>query len=522
MSSPSEPPSPSAAETDLAGRQLGDFLLLRRLGRGAMAEVYLAEQSSLRRRVAVKVLKPELAGDPVYLKRFEREARSAASLVHGNIVQIYEVGHIGQIHFIVQEYVQGENLRQWLSRHGPMDLGMALTVMRQVAAALSKAADAGLVHRDIKPENIMLTPAGEVKVADFGLARVSREDQTTDLTQEGLTVGTPLYMSPEQAEGKPLDPRSDIYSFGATCYHLLSGGPPFQGETALGVAVQHLKRQPQPLESSRPDLPAALCRLVHRMLAKAPENRYQSPRELVQELQGLAQQYGCPWPESLPDWDSTAKTTATARAELTQHLSGLMKAAAPGRPRRRLPLVAGGVVVAFSAGAALAWWVAREPSLPTPADSAMPAIAKQETALQQWYYASAIGTEEAWQSIPDYFPEKQYLARRAKQQLARIYLRKSDYERALELFRELAAADESDEELRAFALAGQCGVLSLQGKYRQSAAVADQLWPIHKRLKDPQMRKLVTYALQKNRSKLAPETTRQWDQWLKEQFRQEG
>ena len=239
------PPSPfRLAEADLSGRQLGDFHLLRRLGRGAMADVYLAEQGRLKRRVAVKILKPELAGDRTYLQRFQLEAQAAASLVHANIVQIYEVGCVDQLHYIAQEYVQGQNLREYIARHGPPDLPHALSIMRQVAAALAKAAEQGVVHRDIKPENIMLTAGGEVKVADFGLARLTREGAANDLTQVGITLGTPLYMSPEQVEGKPLDPRSDIYSFGVTCYHMLSGVPPFRGETALGVAVQHLKKQP--------------------------------------------------------------------------------------------------------------------------------------------------------------------------------------------------------------------------------------------------------------------------------------
>ena len=278
MSTPPLPsddhPKPNGG--DLSGRRLGDFQLLRRLGRGAMAEVYLAEQDRLKRRVAVKILKPELAGDRTYLQRFELEAQAAASLVHANIVQIYEVGCVDKLHYIAQEYVQGQNLRDYLARHGPPDLSHALSIMRQVASALAKAAEQGVVHRDIKPENIMLTAGGEVKVADFGLARLTREGTANDLTQVGITLGTPLYMSPEQVEGKALDPRSDLYSLGVTCYQMLSGSPPFTGETALGVAVQHLKSRPQPLEAIRPDLPASLCRIVHRMLAKLPAERFAS------------------------------------------------------------------------------------------------------------------------------------------------------------------------------------------------------------------------------------------------------
>ncbi len=210
---------------------MAGYRLLRRLGRGAMAEVYLAEQCSLRRHVALKILRANLAVEQSYVKRFRLEAQAAASLVHPNIVQIYEVGCEGGSHFIAQEYVPGLNLREWLSRHGTPQLPLALGVMRQVAAALAKASEHGIVHRDIKPDNIMVSSSGEVKVADFGLARLSTGD--TRLTQEGFTLGTPLYMSPEQVEGRPLDTRSDIYSFGVTCYHMLAGQPPFAGDTAL-------------------------------------------------------------------------------------------------------------------------------------------------------------------------------------------------------------------------------------------------------------------------------------------------
>jgi len=334
---PTDTPAKKVAEVDLSGRELGQFRLLRRLGRGAMADVYLAEQSALKRWVAIKILKPELANDKVYLKRFEREAQAAASLVHANIVQIHEVGHVDNYRYIVQEYVQGQNLREYLSRSGPPDLPHTLSIMCQVVAALAKAAERGVVHRDIKPENIMLTRAGEVKVADFGLARVSREGEAADLTQVGITMGTPLYMSPEQVEGKLLDPRSDVYSFGVTCYHMLSGSPPFSGETALGVAVQHLKAEPQRLEIVRPDLPPALCRVVHKMLAKSPKDRYQSARELLRELRRLQlEQCGDNWPEDLPGWESVGfDLPDDPRISTARQLDGLMKTLALVRPRRR-------------------------------------------------------------------------------------------------------------------------------------------------------------------------------------------
>ena len=247
---PDLPDQPSES-IDLTGRTLGGYSILRRLGRGGMADVYLARQESLERNVALKVLKPDLAKDDSYIQRFKHEAQSAAKLVQANIVGVYEVGEIDGLHFIAQEYVVGRNLREHLARHGAVKPILAINVLRQVAQALQKAESHSVTHRDIKPENIMLSPNGEVKVADFGLARVN---DATDkhLTQIGITMGTPLYMSPEQVEGNDVDVRSDIYSLGVTAYHMLAGHPPFDGENALAIAVQHINATPQSLHEFRP------------------------------------------------------------------------------------------------------------------------------------------------------------------------------------------------------------------------------------------------------------------------------
>ncbi len=514
----------ATTEVDLSGRQLGDFRLLRRLGRGAMAEVYLAEQCRLQRRVAVKVLKPELADDRVYLQRFQLEARAAASLIHANIVQIYEVSCVDHLHYIAQEYVQGQDLHEWMARHGPPDLAHALSIMRQVAAALAKAAEQGVVHRDIKPENIMLTPTGEVKVADFGLARLTREGEANDLTQVGVTLGTPLYMSPEQVEGKPLDPRSDLYSFGATCYHMLTSSPPFVGETALGVAVQHLKKQPQPLEMLRPDLPASLCRIVHQMLAKDRDKRYPSARQLLRELRRVQiEHFGEEWPEDLPGWESlAAEEPPDPRAAATQELAAAMRTMALTRPSRLAKwLLAAALVTACAAGGAAGWLTMVPPSLLTDVKSTPAPFPKQSSVWRQWYLASQIGTEAAWQSVIDYFPDQQYVARRAQEQLALIYVHDGAYDRAMDIFEELAALDD-EVELKAFGLAGKCGILSLRGKYQESAAVLDQLLPIRDKLTSQAMQKFVASAAKKNRSKLGPQTGKDWDQWLEQQFGDNG
>ena len=195
--------------TDLTDKQLGEFHLLRRLGSGGMADVFLAEQTTLQRYVAVKVMKPSLmahSGQDM-VSRFKQEAMMAAGLNHPNIVQVYTIGQEGDLHYIAQEYVQGKDLASIIKERGKPDISSALHVIRQVAAALKASGQAGIVHRDIKPENILVTKKGEVKVADFGLAQLG---DGSGSEKEGVTMGTPLYMSPEQVSGRELDPRSDV------------------------------------------------------------------------------------------------------------------------------------------------------------------------------------------------------------------------------------------------------------------------------------------------------------------------
>lgn len=249
-----------------------------------MAEVYLAEQESLGRQVAVKVLSPANAAQPTAIQRFTQEARAAAALVHGHIVQIHEVACIDGIHFLAEEYVAGPTLKAWLTVRGPLDPRQAIAVLAQVGSALERAAEQGVVHRDIKPENLLVNRAGEVKVADFGLARMLTSDAAVDLTQEGMTLGTPLYMSPEQAEGRPVDARSDLYSLGATVYHLVAGRPPFTGATSLVVAMAHIREPLIPLGAVRPELPAGCAAIVDRLLAKNPADRFQTPRDLLRSV----------------------------------------------------------------------------------------------------------------------------------------------------------------------------------------------------------------------------------------------
>ena len=254
--SPANPPEQGAAE-ELAGesQMLGEFQLIRRLGQGGMAQVYLAEQTSLGRKVALKVLRPERVQTANNLKRFLTEATAAAALSHPNIVAVYLLGEHEGRNYIVQEYVSGGNLREFINRKGPPDVSRAVQILKQTASALQAAHAQGIVHRDIKPENILLTQQGDVKVADFGLAQLTLEGERVNLTQEGVTMGTPLYMSPEQVSASQIDARSDLYSLGVTAYHLLSGKPPFAGKTSMAVAMAHVRQKPQPLQQQREDLP---------------------------------------------------------------------------------------------------------------------------------------------------------------------------------------------------------------------------------------------------------------------------
>ncbi len=493
--------SEAAREPDFSGRTIGDYELIRRLGRGGMAEVYLARQMSLGRQVAFKVLRTNLSADDKYIRRFQQEARAAASLVHANIVAIHEVGCINGVHFIAQEYVQGQNLKQYLHRNGPADAKVAVRVMRQVAAALHRSAQQNIIHRDIKPENIMLSSAGEVKVADFGLARVGPEGQGLDLTQIGVTMGTPLYMSPEQVEGKPVDPRSDIYSLGVTCYHMLAGRPPFEGDTALSIALQHLKQEPKRLEDLRRDLPPGLCRIVHTMLAKAPADRFQNATELLKELRALRIEGDeVEWASGLDEWsDAELAALASARSEATQQLAAVMQSQAVAQRRWRLLTMAVVllVVVAFGGGAGLAW-LNRPPSLLEIPASQQPRVPQMDSVRSQYIYASLVGTEAALRSVEAYFKpalsaENRLYVRRAWQRLGELYLMSRELDMAMEIYTKLAdTVEDTEVNFRSVGLAGQAIVYSRRGDKVLAAAKLTEAIPLMRDLNPAEVQALLT------------------------------
>lgn len=380
---PRPAPAP-AAVGDFTERDLGDFHLIRKIGAGGMGQVYLARQKSLKREVAVKILKPELAANRQALLRFRAEAEAVARINHANIVQIFAVGEQDGIHYMALEYVDGRNLREYLARKGPPELPIVLNIIRQVVLALQRAHERGFVHRDIKPENILLTRKGEVKVADFGLSRCFSDGESLHLTQSGVTMGTPLYMSPEQVQGRAVDPRSDIYSLGITCWHMLAGSPPFHGATAFEVALQHVQNTPPSLGGLRPDLPAGLVAAVEKMMAKSPEARYQTAKEILRDLVALRTsgeasagasatfaQRASGETNSGAHLKTAGPTAIGSSLEMSRVLSQTVPTAVPVLPTRRMPrAVVGGAVLglAFVTGLGIHW--AGEGSTPTATETA--------------------------------------------------------------------------------------------------------------------------------------------------------
>jgi serine/threonine-protein kinase len=528
---------------DLSDKMLGEFRILRRLGRGGMAEVYLAEQTTLKRNVAIKVLQQDRVTDGTYLKRFQTEAMAAGSLSHPHIIQVLMIGEQEGIQYIAQEYVPGMNLREFLAKKGPPELAVAMRVIRQVASALQAAHTAGIVHRDIKPENIMITRKGDVKVADFGLAQLTQEGERLNLTQDGVTMGTPLYMSPEQVNGSKVDLRTDIYSLGVTCYHILSGAPPFRGETAVNIAIQHLKEQPEPLEQIRGDLPPLLCKIVHKMLAKDPDRRYQSAQALLKDLKRVTADSAAKGEVPASEYQllvSKAMPPAAPQNAIVRTLSAVWHA--PDWPTGRqvfTVLLLALVVAGASAGIG---WVTRtsDPFLaPLPAASAVP---KKESAASQYLYAmNQKDSIDAWQAVVDFStnPADRMFRHYAEQHLATLYLAKRRYDEAQAIFDKFAEFSESAPQFRAFGLAGQAVLLNLNKDYKRSQQKLDSLQspatsntqtpggsgqpsgdsarrhPVMFDLLDDKMRQAAIDALHRNIEQLNQQMSQEWDEIFK-------
>lgn len=257
------------------------YELIERIGDGGMAEVYRAHDKMLDRFVAVKILHPQFTSDEAFVKRFRREAQGAAKLSHPNIVSIYDVGECDGKYYIVMEYVKGETLKDKIKREGPLPINTALQIAEEIASALENAHANNLVHCDIKPHNILLNESGHVKVADFGIARAT---SSSTITYTGSVIGSVHYFSPEQAKGHTISPKSDIYSLGIVMYEMLTGQVPFNGETAVSIAIKHLQEAPIPPHELRSDIPPLVEAIILKAMDKNPDNRFSST-ELIKELE---------------------------------------------------------------------------------------------------------------------------------------------------------------------------------------------------------------------------------------------
>ena len=262
----------------------GRYRIERKLGAGGMADVYLAEDQELGRRVAIKILNSRHGNDDQFIERFRREAKNAAALNHPNIVSIYDRGEAEDTYYIAMEFLDGRTLKELIVGRGAAPINVAIEYARQILSALRFAHRHGIVHRDIKPHNVLVDGEGRVKVTDFGIARAG----TSQMTETGSIVGTAQYLSPEQAKGGEVDPRSDLYSLGVVLYELLTGKTPFDGETPVEIAMKHLSTTPQPPSKLRPDVPRELDMVVMRALAKSPDERYQSADEMEGDLERVA------------------------------------------------------------------------------------------------------------------------------------------------------------------------------------------------------------------------------------------
>ncbi len=314
--------------TIAAGAKLGRYEIRSKLGEGGMGEVYLAEDTKLDRKVALKILPANVADDRDRMKRFMQEAKTASALNHPNIITIHEIERIDSVNLIATELIQGETLRQRM-RSAPMKLGEVLDVAIQTASALSAAHEAGIVHRDIKPENIMLRRDGIVKVLDFGLAklteRTSPELVDTEAptraaihTEPGVVIGTAIYMSPEQARGLQVDARTDIFSLGVVLYEMVAGRLPFDGSTLNDVLASMLsEKEPQPLARYSSEAPVELERIVSKTLRKEREQRYQTTKDLLLDLQSLKQQldFEARLERSIPPETTVSKVQASVSGQ---------------------------------------------------------------------------------------------------------------------------------------------------------------------------------------------------------------
>lgn len=275
------------AEAERSGQQIPGYKILAKLGAGAMATVFKGRQLSLDRDVAIKVLPRKFTNNPQFIERFYAEGRAAAQLNHPNIVQAYDVGQAGDYHYFVMEYVEGRTVYDDIVKQRRYAEADAIDIVIQVAEALQHAHVKGLIHRDVKPKNIMISGRGVAKLADMGLARAISDKEAAE-AEQGKAFGTPYYISPEQIRGEiNIGPPSDIYSLGATLYHMVTGAVPFDGKNPSAVMHKHLKETPQPPDHVNPKLSAGISEVIEKMMAKSPKDRYLNCNDLLIDLRAV-------------------------------------------------------------------------------------------------------------------------------------------------------------------------------------------------------------------------------------------
>lgn len=565
-----QPPKNSHPVTLLPGERVGAYRIERKLGSGGMADVYYGVHEELRRPAAIKVLRPSLATDEVHLQRFTQEARAAASLIHPNIVQVYDVGQDGALRYIAQEYVAGSNLRQYLTDHSDdvaatndsaaksdgafsktsplkptvsgaqaqsgslstgdldsqatpaesssesvsspnssnassskssatagnfnrssptkyrqLEIRETLSILLQVLAALNKSASQSIVHRDIKPENIMLTQEGDVKVADFGLARILLGDDP-QLTRAGTTLGTPMYMSPEQIQEGEVDIRSDLYSLGVTLFHMLCGRPPFTGETPLALAMQHVQGAIPEVSTYRSDAPESLQRLVRNLLAKTPNERFRTPAEVLEFLrENRVSDLAGVWPDHTIPLPEVRAASGDGPMQATMSLQSVLGKKRPSLTRRLLAAAAVFVFVGcFALGASLGY--SSPESIFSNNSELYGGIEKAESVEEQYRLALLDGNNNRlakWEAVEEYFPKRASPLNRlyvglANLQIARHHRELVDLRKAQAALNSVQNDPEMPVVVRAVALLQIASIESEQGNNQEAnrdIAIAKQL-----------------------------------------------
>ena len=308
------------------GERLGRYEIVKLIAQGGMGDVYLAQDKTLDRHVALKCLSRKLTIDRHFVDRFRREAKATAAVVHTNVVPIHELGEENGQHYFTMEYVPGDTLADFIKREGQLPPIDALKIIRQAARGLGAAADSGLIHRDVKPSNILINERGTVKLTDFGLARAVED--CSRITHSDMIVGTPHYVSPEQARGdENIDHRADIYSLGITLYHALSGTLPFNATSPMGIMLRHVNDPLPPLNDVLPKLPKAVVNLVHRMVEKSAEHRFQTYEELIEAIDA-----------ALTVVDDKAVVTSGKQKDFKNHFHATMPIPTPHLEERAVDL----------------------------------------------------------------------------------------------------------------------------------------------------------------------------------------